>query len=48
MSYIINRELPLSDSVKKVWTKEFSSINYEDASVAALERLLARRNIVFV
>lgn len=48
MSYIVRKELSLSDTVNKVWTKEYSSISYQDASVAGLERLLARRNIVFV
>ncbi|KRX09604.1 Tryptophan synthase beta subunit-like PLP-dependent enzymes superfamily [Pseudocohnilembus persalinus] len=47
-SYIIQNKLSLSDKVQRVWTKEFSSVKYEDVDVACLERLLARRPVVFV
>ena len=48
MDYLINKNLSKDETVYKVWHKEFSAVNWDDADAAAIQQLLIRRNFVFV
>jgi hypothetical protein len=48
MECIVNKNLKTSDSVRKCWTQDFSSIHYEEIDQAILQRFLERRPVCLI